>query len=109
MGLAMLAGRRPVRPAPSPHMFRGEGHAKQTYCAAPAFGTSASVVMSSLISSLTFGTYAPRPKSERLSVPVALKPIAGWPVIGCAPLLLSVAFSTTDLVTPFTVRSPVTL
>src|SRR5690242_15310124 len=72
------------------------------------FSTEPSVVICRLISSLTLGTYVDTPKSERLSVPVALKPIDGLPLIGCLPIRLSVASSTTGRVTPCTVRSPVT-
>lgn len=51
----------------------------------------------------------PRPKSERLNEVVALKPIAGTFAIGCSPCLFKTASSTTGLVTPLTVRSPVIL
>ena len=60
-------------------------------------------------SSLTFGAYAPTPKSLRFSVVVASKPAAGTLAIGCSPPPLTVTSRVTGLVMPLMVRSPVTV
>jgi len=62
-----------------------------------------------LISSLTWGTYLPMPKSERLSVVVASKPTVGRLLLGFVPILMTLTSSMTGLVTPWRLRSPVTL
>ena len=74
---------------------------------AATFGTVASVVMRRVTSSPTIGANRPTPKSLRLIVAVASKPIAGTFFIGCSEALLRVASSTTTLVMPLMVRSPV--
>jgi TolB-like protein len=60
------------------------------------------------MSSPTCGTYRPRPKSERLSVVMASKPMVGRLVRGLVPVLTMVASRITGRVTPWRLRSPVT-
>src|SRR5690606_38185059 len=67
----------------------------------------ASTEMSTFTSSPTAGANLPRLKSERFSVVVGSNPTQGLPAIGCWPILFRVAYSTTGLVTPLMVRSPV--
>src|SRR5690606_21938449 len=73
-----------------------------------ASAAGASVVMCSSISSATFGTNRPRPKSLRLIVAFASKPAVGCSVMGCGPIWLRVASSTTSRVMSLMVSSPVT-
>src|SRR5690606_35871532 len=83
----------------------GAEHLHRAYAPSPA-AAGASVVMCSSISSATFGTYRPRPKSLRLMVAVASKPAVGVPLIGWSPTWLMVASSTTSLVMSLIVSSP---
>src|SRR5438309_1538089 len=73
------------------------------------FAKCESSVICTGISSLTAGTYLITPKSERLSTTSASKPALGTFIIGLSAILLTLALSTIDLVTPCTLRSPVIL
>jgi len=72
------------------------------------FASTAWLVMCISIASLTWGTYFPKPKSERFSVAVASKPTVDKPVLGLVPILTIVTTSVTGFVTPWRVSCPVT-
>src|SRR5581483_9527378 len=78
------------------------------YCAY-ARASTAWLVICIRISSLTCGTKLPRPKSERFSVVWASNPTVGRLVLGLVPILTIVTSRVTGLVTPWRVRSPMTL
>src|SRR6185503_14656281 len=77
--------------------------------AQPSFFFSKAALMLIVVSSLTMGTYLPTPKSERLTLPSALKPSVRTLLKALGPAPLKVTLNTTGLVTPWMVRSPAIL